>query len=78
MQQTVYKCDQCKEEIGRKPHISLVLNTNNNGCGIAVPPKGDTGAWRVVGVPRNFIHFCDEQHLAKYFKALLDAATKQK
>lgn len=74
MQQTVYKCDQCKREIGKKPHISLVLNQNHMGCGIAVPPAEGKSAWRVVHFARNFVHFCDETHAAKWFKAHLDAA----
>lgn len=83
MQKTVYKCDQCGREIGEKPHISLVLNINHDGCGIAVPPlkKGDKHSgryslWTTKRFDRSFIHFCNEEHLAKYFKKKLVAATK--
>lgn len=84
MQKTVYTCDcPCKRVIGEKPHISLVLQTNHAGCGIAIPPlkRGDTHTgmythWSVRRFPQNFVHFINEEHLARYFKRQLEDATK--
>jgi hypothetical protein len=74
MQKVVYKCDSCKREIGVKPHISLVLNTNSMACGIALPPLwpgNKSNQWRVERQHANFLHFCSGEHMGKYFEASL-------
>ena len=75
MQQTVYKCDHCKREIGKVPHISLMLNLGVSG--VAVPPKSG-GPWLIERLPSGFIHFCRIEHLTAFFKAELDKTKKTK
>lgn len=67
MQKTIYKCDECKKEIGEKPHISLVMNNSVNG--IALPPNHPKGQshWYVQRI-HGFLHFCSAEHLAKWFE----------
>lgn len=77
MQQVVYKCDQCKKEVGENKHISLRFS---NESGIATPPDvlpQPDGAmrnrsWRVeAGLQGKFTHFCNAQCLQRYFSALM-------
>jgi len=80
MQKVVYECDWCREVIGDQAHITLVLQTNHPGTGVAIPPKtglaGQKGAsgWRTVKLDRNFLHFhfgC----VASYFRNVERVAT---
>lgn len=69
MQQTVYKCDECSNEIGAKKHISL--NIGHSYSGIATPPtKG--GQWEVKNkINGKFMHFCNGQCIGRFFSALM-------
>lgn len=82
MQKTVYECDGCKKAIGEVAHITLVLQTNHPGTGLAVPPGielpgySSIATWRTVKLPRNFLHFhfaCIEKFFRKVEK---DATAK--
>lgn len=71
MQRTIYQCDECEKEIGKKPHLSIMLHNNNHGCGVAIPPRspGNTqsSGWQVVGFGKNFVHFCNGQCAGRFF-----------
>ena len=82
MQKTVYECDHCKKVIGGIAHITLSLQTNHPGTGVAMPPGNEVegyhgrSGWKTVKLPRSFVHFhigCIE----RYFKAIVTAATKK-
>lgn len=76
MQQTVYKCDECKKEIGESKHVSLSFGPHS---GIAVPPKrvrevANTveRTWRIPHDMKGmFLHFCSTEDLKKYFDNLM-------
>ena len=92
MQETVYKCDWDKKEIGDIPHITLGLNKGLSG--IAVPPRMPKNAdnvqvlvgelaglktyWHVHKVPTGFMHFCSPEHMKLYFAKLLKESKTQK
>lgn len=85
MQRTIYQCDNCEKEIGRKKHISLILSNGggyrgNNACGIAIPPPGEKGggAWKVSGFQNNFIHFCNGKCIGAFFSKLMKSSKDQK
>lgn len=78
-QHTIYKCDHCKKEIGREAHISLAIGSNGQSTGIAVPPPGEKGgAWRVSGLPYNFLHFHDGKCIGAFMDARIKEATQKK
>ncbi len=78
-QHTLYKCDHCKREIGRKVHISLAIGSNGMTTGVAVPPPGDHGgAWKVAGLPHNFLHFHDGKCIGAFFDDLIKKQSKKK
>lgn len=72
MQQTVYKCDHCKKEIGKIHHVSLMVNLGVSG--IAIPPKAPSNTWMMRRLPSGFLHFCNPEHLSAFFKAELAGA----
>lgn len=74
-QVTVYKCNTDGKEIGRKKHITLMLN-RGTGTGIAVPHKN--GGWGTYPVPDNFVHFHGTACMARYFADLMEKASKDK
>lgn len=76
-QKTSFYCDQCKKEIGKNVHITLVLNTSNSGTGIALPPTGVRG-WITTQLPQNFIHFHNGKCIGAYFDNLIRKATPKK
>lgn len=69
MQKTLYYCDQCKNTIGAKKHISL--NLGNNFTGIAIPPKSEFLKWTVKKLA-GFLHFCNGACIGKYFDKLIE------
>lgn len=79
MQQTVYKCDECKAEIGKKKHFSLSFS---NYSGVAVPPGtpvnsvgGSHPNWRVIpSIQGQFKHFCNPKCLTSFFTKLYKSA----
>lgn len=75
MQQVVYKCDQCKVEIGEKKHISMRFSNNT---GIAMPPStSSTKMWRVINeLSGKFMHFCNHVCLGRFFGELYKNAGK--
>jgi len=78
-QHTVYKCDQCKREIGQKAHVSLVFANQMNASGIAVPPKGGNNSWGMSNTLNGrFVHFHDGKCIGLYFDALIKKATNKK
>jgi len=86
MQKTVYECDGCKKVIGNVSHITLVLQTNHPGTGLAVPPGvelpgyASIATWRTVKLPRNFLHFhfgCIEKFFRKMEKDVTTAPVKK-
>lgn len=72
----VYKCDQCKKEIGAKAHITLLLNSNGPGTGIAVPPANGN-MWRTARLPLNFMQFHDGKCIGAYFDSAIKKATEK-
>jgi hypothetical protein len=70
MQQTIYRCDGCQEEIGNKVHISIRLGSDS---GITEPPAHDAGYWKVHRPESmgSFLHFCCPQHMAGYFQGVI-------
>lgn len=76
MQLTVYKCDQCKKEIGAVAHFTLNFCGNGNTTGVAKPPKtaaNTANHWKVSTFPRAWIHLhfgC----VSKYFEKLAKEA----
>ena len=62
--QVVFKCEADGKEIGRKKHITLMLN-GGPGTGIAIPTEPN--GWKTKPLGANFIHFHDEKCIAKYF-----------
>lgn len=69
MRSTIYKCDECKKEIGDKIHLSLSFGAYS---GVAVPPKTKKQSWVVAGsLQGSFSHFCSTGCLKKYFDGLL-------
>ena len=71
-QHTIYKCDHCKREIGRKVHITLAIGSNGITTGIAVPPPAENRCdWSVVGLPHNFLHFHDGKCIGAFFDELI-------
>ena len=75
---TIYKCDQCKREIGAKPHITLVLNLSHSGTGIAVPPTHTNGLWKTNRLNDSFLQFHDGKCIAAYFDGLLKKASTKR
>lgn len=74
MQQVVYKCDDCKVEIGPKKHISLRFGNNS---GIATPPGGKHSYWHTEPTLNGkFLHFCSPKCLAHYFLVLINPPKK--
>lgn len=82
MQKTVYTCDHCEKTIGEVPHVSLVIQSNHPGSGIAVPPDTEmkdgatSAAWYTNRCLKGFMQFhvgCIE----KYFKAQLAKTLKK-
>lgn len=76
MQQTVYKCDNCTQEIGKKKHLSFRFAQNT---GIAHPPgtNSNGGYWTTTGnLQGKFMHFCSVKCLSGYFKQLFDGKKK--
>jgi len=72
MRLQVYKCDQCKKEMGNKKHISLVCGQYS---GIAMPPKTDKDYWKVVNsLQAQFLHFCGVKCIAGFFRDLIKTA----
>lgn len=65
-QQTIYKCDQCRKEIGDKIHITLMLS-RGPGTGIAVPKPH----WHTEQLNGNFLHFHSGKCIGEYFDALI-------
>jgi hypothetical protein len=78
MRVTIYKCNECKKEIGNKIHLSLHFAT---GSGVAVPPGAGIHMWRVESYMQGqFLHFCGINCLSKYFGNLMansDASKKK-
>ena len=79
MRQTVYKCDECKKEIGEKRHISLQYGQYS---GIAIPShpipytSPNVVRWSVEGgIKGTFAHFCNAQCLQRFFSVLMKKAT---
>ena len=73
MQRTMYTCDNCEQEIGRKKHVTMQLAQHS---GIAVPPIGNEpgilGVWTIE--PRlqgKFLHFCNGICVGRFFSKLL-------
>lgn len=78
MQEVVYKCDFCKEIIGKKKHISVSFGAYS---GIALPPEVEP----ILSVPLNkrdrwavsenlqgkFMHFCNGKCIGGFFRELL-------
>jgi len=77
MQRTIYECDHCKTEIGKVPHISLVLQTNHPGTGVALPPDDKAAHWRTTKFAGNFIHLHDKC-AGPFFKDLVAKAKAPK
>lgn len=76
-QVTVYKCDSCNQEIGKKPHFSLNLSSSS---GIALPPKhprGITSSWYLEPM-QGFKHLCGIKCLNEYFTKKFKDLTKTK
>lgn len=71
MQQTVYKCDNCMSEIGRKVHISLRFAVNS---GLAVP-TGNQGWGLNPQLQGKFVHFCTAECIKRYFAELIKRET---
>lgn len=73
MHRSIYECDHCKKEIGKKPHISLFLDTrrSNDANGIALPPGYKknplVNLWIVKGFGTNFLHFCNGKCIGAFF-----------
>lgn len=77
-QHTVYKCNQCKKEIGQKTHITLVFANHMNASGIAVPPKGNN-SWEVhQTLSGHFVHFHNGKCIGLYFDSLIKMTTSKK
>lgn len=77
MQQTVYKCDHCKKEIGRKSHITLMFS-RGTGTGIAVPNNDPTHSrWETKPFSENFVHFHSGKCAGAYFDALIVKHSKK-
>lgn len=68
---TIYECDQCKKEIGKKNHITLMLSAGS-GTGIAKYSLGL--GWTTVHLGANFIHFCNAKCIGTYFDIRLKGA----
>lgn len=78
-QHTLYKCDQCKKEIGDNPHISLVIANHVNASGIALPPNAERGIWIVCErINGDFLHFHNGKCIGLFFDALIKKATTKK
>lgn len=75
---TVYKCDQCKRDIGARAHITLVLRVDHPGTGIAVPPKDSHGLWKTNRLNDSFLQFHDGKCIGAYFDALLKKVATKK
>ena len=68
MQKAVYCCDHCNKIIGLKRHISLTFGQHS---GIATPPTKTRKHWLCdPAIAGRFLHFCNEKHLAEYFRKL--------
>jgi hypothetical protein len=81
MRQTVYKCDECKKEIGDKKHFSFQFAQYS---GVAVPNKplpytaGEVVRWEVHNkLQGKFVHFCGMKCLADYFRTLLKNSNQE-
>lgn len=75
-QHTVYKCDHCDKEIGKKPHVSL--NLSSVVSGISLPPKSkrnNSSSWNVKSI-LGFLHFCTPSHISAYFTNKIKEATQ--
>ena len=77
MRKTTYVCDHCHKEIGEKVHISMSFGRFS---GIAIPPSVlEFGRWKIMhSVEDTFMHFCDEKHLAAWWKVAMDANSEKK
>ena len=75
-QHIVYKCDQCKKEIGQKPHISLVVANHMNASGVAIPPSAKQATWGVYQkINGQFLNFHDGKCIGLFFDGLIKKAT---
>ncbi len=72
MQKVIYLCDGCGREIGKKKHVSLFINTNQQASGIAVPPA-KSGPWAVSKFKQYFVHFHNGKCAGLYFDKILAA-----
>lgn len=67
----VFKCDSCKQEIGKKKHFSLTINGSS---GVAVPAP-DSDRWGMRGEIRgDIVHFCGPRCLNSYFSKIFKEA----
>lgn len=77
MRTTIYKCDDCKKEIGDNVHFSLNFS---NYSGIAVPPGEDGNyGWCIEkSIQGKFLHFCTAKCLGSHFSKMLKGYNDQK
>lgn len=74
MKKTIYGCDKCGLEIGRKRHVSLHLHFDS---GIAVPPKGGDWKWELEKIGGdNYLQFCSVKCLSGFFRESLKEKKK--
>ncbi len=67
MQLTIYKCDQCKKEIGDKKHVSANF-TNYSG----IFHKNKLERWEAKkSIQGQFMHFCNGKCIGAYFSNLM-------
>lgn len=74
MRTTIYKCDECKKEIGNKTHLSLSFGPYS---GVSIPPS-KSKQWLVVNsLQGKFTHFCSTEHLKKFFDTIVKGSTEK-
>lgn len=76
MRKTIYKCDNCGDEIGDKKHFSFLFS--NNYCGVAIPPEKVGDRWEMAENHLNgkFIHLCGLRCMKVFFSNLLAKAKR--
>lgn len=78
MRHTIYKCDQCKKEIGEKKHLSFQFY-KFSGVSVPVKPAPYTlpsvTRWEVrESLDGKFMHFCGVACMSKYFVSSMKKA----
>lgn len=74
MQKTIYMCDQCQQDMGKKTHISANF-TNYSG----VFELAKDGRWGTKkSLQGTFLHFCNGKCIGAYFSNLMKPVAKTK